>query len=71
MVHLQPSGESGLRLAVSMIVLATLAVAVRLFARSKIIAALAIEDALIVLALCLFGVDQGLLLTGVIAIISA
>ena len=64
MVHLQPSGKSGVRLSVSIIVILTCAVAVRLFVRSRIISALGVEDALIILALCLFWAYQALILDG-------
>ena len=64
MAHLQPSGESGVRLNVSLIVIATCAVAVRLLVRSRIISALGVEDALIILALCLFWAYQGVILDG-------
>ncbi|KAM0794379.1 hypothetical protein BDR22DRAFT_895231 [Usnea florida] len=67
MVHLQPSGKSGVRLSVAIIVISTCAVAVRLFVRSNIISALGVEDAFIVLALCLFWAYQALILDVILA----
>ena len=64
MVHLQPSGKSGVRLNISLIVIATCAVAVRLLVRSRIISALGVEDASIILVLRLFWAYQGVILDG-------
>lgn len=68
MVHLQTSAESALRLSAAMIVLATFAVFLRLFARTKIISAVGVEDALISLALCFFLAYQGLFLAGMLGL---
>ena len=64
MVVLQPTGQMALRVSASMITLSTLAVVLRVFARTVMISALAIEDVLIFLALGLFYTDQGLFLAG-------
>lgn len=63
MVALQRSGELALRVSASMIILTTLAVTLRIFVRTKVIWVFASEDALILLALFLFYVDQGLFLS--------
>lgn len=62
MVALQPAGERSLQVSAWMICLVTVAVVLRIIARLKTKAGLAIAEALIILAVCLFYTYQGLFL---------
>ncbi len=60
MVTLQPAGETSLRVSAPMISLVTIAIVLRIIARVTTTSGFAVEEALIILAACLFYSHQGL-----------
>ncbi|ERF71789.1 hypothetical protein EPUS_01704 [Endocarpon pusillum Z07020] len=66
MVTLQPAGETSVRVSVAMVSLVTVAIVLRIIARLLTRSALAIEEALIILAACLFYSHQGLSLASIL-----